>query len=173
MIKSKRPVFGIITPLLLVTFVMTITSGCEPLRKKFTRQKKKDAGTAEFIPVLDPVDYPDKVATAEELYRHYYSLWQVWDRELLVSVQQQTSDKRIKANLDQVLVQLTEMGKLLTGEKQKTLQGYTDQVNTIQKDLIQPAQMRNNGLIQRKLERLDKSVREGFRFKEVQGSLTQ
>ena len=41
--------------------VSLIAGGCEPLRKKFTRQKKKDQETSAIIPILEPIDYPEKV----------------------------------------------------------------------------------------------------------------
>jgi hypothetical protein len=173
MTKIKSRIIDLTAKLLLVFFVATLTSGCEPLRKKFVRQKKKDGESAEFIPVLDPVDYPNKVESTAEAYRRFYSLWQVWDKELVMRVEEQASDKKIGFTFNQVLVQMNEMEKLLTGEKQKKLGTYIDQFGLLQKDLQQPVEFRNNGLIKQKLERIDENFREEFRFKQVEGSLVQ
>jgi hypothetical protein len=169
MIKTQQ----IRVTLIALVALTLLVSGCEPLRKKFVRQKKKDESASQFIPVLDPVDYPDKVASAPELYQHYFSLWQVWNKELLMRVQEQASDKKITFTFNQVLVQLTAMEKLLTGDKQKALNGYISQLDGIQKELEQPEQIRNTSLIERKLERIDGDLREGFRVKDVQESLVQ
>ena len=61
----------------LIVAVMMTTVGCEPLRKKFIRKRKAAQESSEDIPVLEPIDYPDKVYTAEDLYKQHYSLWQV------------------------------------------------------------------------------------------------
>lgn len=159
---------------LLTVLLVFSTSGCEPLRKKFTRQKKKDASqSSQFIPVLDPIDYPDKVESPEESYRHYFSLWQVWDKELVMRIQEHASDKKINFTFNQFLVQLTEMEKLLSGEKRQKLNEYIAQLSGLQKDLGQPAGVRNDSVIQRKIERIGKNLREGFRFKDVQESLVK
>ena len=161
--QSKSISFQVSLALVFVTFLLT-SSGCEPFRKKFTRQKKKDESpTSQFVPVLDPVDYPDKVESPPELYRHHFSLWQVWDRELIMRIEEHASNKKINDTVDQSLTQLTEMQKLLTGEKQKKLSEYVAQLNALKKDLEQPAAVRNDNSIQRKIERIGKNVREGFR----------
>src|SRR3989338_3029470 len=136
--RQKRLFYVSIVSVFLLLAVMT-TSGCEPLRKKFTRQKKKDqGGSSKFIPVLDPIDYPDKVVTPQESYRHYFSLWQAWDKELVMRIEEHASNKKIDFTVHQALAQLTEMEKLLTGEKQKQLGQYIAQLREAQKDLAQP-----------------------------------
>ena len=65
------------------------------------------------------------------------------------------------------------MEKLLTGEKQQKLHEYIGQLTNLQEDLKQPVQVRNSSQIQRKMERVGKDLRTGFRFKDVQGSLVQ
>ena len=162
----------IVVTLLLVLFVLS-ANGCEPLRKKFTRQKKKDESQSQVIPILDPIDYPDAVESPEASYRQYFSLWQVWDKELAMRIGEHASDKKISVTFNQFLVQLMAMEKLLTGEKQQKLNQYITQLSALQKDLGQPAAIRNDGIIQSKIERIGKNVREGFRLKNVQGSLVK
>ena len=64
----------------LISLTATLI-GCEPLRKKFTRNKKNKEVSQEFIPVLEPIDYAENTKTPEEEYKHYYSLWKVWEKE--------------------------------------------------------------------------------------------
>ena len=161
-----------IIKLLLVLFVMTV-SGCEPLRKKFTRHKKKDESQSQVIPVLDPIDYPNAVESPEASYRQYFSLWQVWDKELVMRIGEHASDKKISFTFNQLLLQLTEMEKLLSGEKRQKLKEYIMQLSALQKDLDEPAGVRNDNLIQRKIERIGKNLREGFRIKDVQESIVK
>ncbi len=49
---------GKLSLLIVMVITITITSlGCESLRKKFVRQKKKDVKDKDIIPVLDPIEY--------------------------------------------------------------------------------------------------------------------
>ena len=157
---------------LLVFFIIT-ASGCEPFRKKFIRQKKKDESQSQMIPVLDPIDYPAKVESPEDSYRQYFSLWQVWDKELVMRIGEHASDKKINFTFNQLLLQLTEMEKLLSGEKQQQLNQYITQLSALHNDLSQPAGVRNDRVIQSKIERIGKDLRQGFRFKDIQSSLVK
>ncbi len=153
--------------------VMMTTSGCEPLRKKFTRKKKKDRRTAEIVPILDPVDYPAKVQTTDSLYRHHYSLWQVWHRDLINVFEDKGSDKKIAYILKQMMVQLEEMSKLL-GEKQRELLLVSvEKLRNIEQRMKMPASVRNNHGIRRKVERIGKQVRRNFRFQQVEDDLVK
>ena len=87
--------YSVFLMIFLGSFILS-SIGCEPLRKKFVRQKKKDENAQQFIPVLDPIDYPAAVYSAEEGYRKHYSLWRVWHKELMVSLDEQGIDRRQK-----------------------------------------------------------------------------
>jgi len=97
--------------------VFLAISGCTPLRKKFTRKKKDKQANQKFIPVLDPIDYPEKVYSAAEKYKYHYSLWKVWNKDLLQVLERNGSEKRQKYLLDQAIVQLKEMQNSLSDEK--------------------------------------------------------
>lgn len=56
--KVSRYLNGVIVLALVMT--VPLMSGCEPLRKKFTRKKKETQAKAE-MPVFEPIDYPAKV----------------------------------------------------------------------------------------------------------------
>ena len=71
-IAKSKIAFHVLVCAVLVSFVLAL-EGCSTLRKKFVRQKKKE-DKQEFVPVLDPVDYPDVVKTAGGIYEHHYML---------------------------------------------------------------------------------------------------
>ena len=169
--KTRSSCFRIFTAGFLVMFFITM-AGCEPLRKKFTRQKKKDQNEGtKFIPVLDPIEYPAKVESPAEAYKHYFSLWQVWDKELIMRVEEHASNKKINFTVNQLLTQLTEMEKFLTGEKQQQLSQLIAQINQVQRDLAQPVGIRSDGVIVKKIQRVGSKLREDFRFRDVEASL--
>ena len=91
------------------------------MRKKFTRKKKDKEESEKFIPVLEPVDYPQKTYSSQERYKQHYSLWQVWNRDLIQAIQKEDSDKRQKYLLGQMIERLEAMKEVLADEKQKEL----------------------------------------------------
>jgi hypothetical protein len=161
--------------LLLVGMVILAvsTTGCEPLRKKFVRQKKKSAEGSGFVPVLDPIDYPDRVVDAGQRYRYYASMWQVWLRDLLTVLDEGGSDKRISYLLNQSYVQLEEMAKLLTGPKLEELRKSMRELQQLQETMKLPAAMRDDTGMKRRLQTIDKNVRMKFRFEDVKDQLVQ
>src|SRR5262245_48984541 len=83
-------------------------SGCEPLRKKFTRKKKADK-KEKFIPVLEPVDYPPSRVSSLEQYKYHFSLWQVWNKEMGQLADDPNTDKRLDYLYEQIIQELEEM----------------------------------------------------------------
>jgi len=138
-------------------------SGCAPLRKKFIRKKKKDQATdSKFIPVLDPIDYPEKIYSAEENYKYHYSLWKVWNKDLLQVIERGGSGKRQKYLIDQSIKQLEEMRDLLNDAKQAGLTELVGKLKGVRQDYDKPSSMRNNFSIRSKIKRNAKKIRNGF-----------
>src|SRR5437899_1682173 len=96
--------------LILVFLISSL--GCEPLRKKFVRQKKKEQ-KEEFEPVLDPIDYPAAVHSPTQDYKHAYGLWKVWNKELLQEIETNDNEKRQVYLLNESIEQLEAMEKLV------------------------------------------------------------
>ncbi|MCK5012379.1 MAG: hypothetical protein KAS66_01030 [Candidatus Omnitrophica bacterium] len=142
--------------------VFTLSS-CTPLRRKFTRKKKKDGEESQkFIPVLEPVDYPQKIYSSLEKYKHHYSLWKVWDRDLLQTIESDGSDKRQKYLLGQALEQLEGMKKLLVDEKKSEFPPLIDKLREVEQVYKKPVSMRNKFSIKKKIERNSREIRNGF-----------
>ena len=140
-----------------------LVSGCQPLRKKFTRKKKvekEDSG--KLIPVLDPIDYPKKIYSAVEEYSQHYSLWKVWDKDILQSIDRGESDKRQKYILGQVLGELDEMSVFLTDDRKAKFQEAIDKVRDIEKEYNKAAAMRGKFAIKKKLSSISKVIRNEY-----------
>lgn len=171
--RNKR-LFVWVSVVLLLS-VSLIAGGCEPLRKKFTRQKKKDLESSAFVPILDPIDYPEKVYSPAQDYKQHYSMWQVWQREFLNSLDEASSPKSsVKQELyqlDQLIVSLQAMQKLLVPEKEPKLPTLIAQFQSLKRDIEEPGLYRNTGHIKLKAELLCKQVREGYRFNRVKDKL--
>ncbi len=146
-----------------ICVVVLTVSGCTPLRKKFTRKKKDDGGQSQkFIPVLEPIDYPEKVYLPLEKYKHHYSLWKVWEKDLLQTIDRGGSDKRQKYLLEQSVIQLEEMRKVLISEKQAEFSVLVNELRSVQEVYERPASMRSKFSIKKKIERNASRVRGEF-----------
>ena len=144
----------------LSAFVLSLT-GCEPLKKKFTRKKKEDKSN-EIIPVLQPVEYPAKTHSAKENYEQHYSLWKVWYQDTLASIDRRDSEKKQKYALTQAIAQLTEMKNWIVEEKQKKLSLIIEEFNKILQEWDKLGNLRNTFFIKKGLERNGKTIRLNF-----------
>jgi len=144
----------------LLTFCL---NGCAPLKRKFTRKKKKDK-VEKFIPVLDPIDYPAPSHSAQERYAYHYSLWRVWSRDLLQTFdRKEARDKNQKYLLGQMLEQLKEMKKWISPEKEDGLNEVMEELRAIQDLFAKPVSLRNKFSIKKKLERNARKIRYGLK----------
>ncbi len=152
---------GLLIAFLCVGFLATVI-GCESLHKKFTREKKKTE-ESQFIPVLEPVDYPLKSVDPQEKYRYHYSMWSVWQRDLLKSIDEKGSIKQLKYLTSQMILQLEEMGKLLDDKSSVQLMPLIDQFKGVELEWNKSEGLRNDYLIKDRLERTSKEIRHLFK----------
>lgn len=138
-------------------------SGCAPLRKKFVRKKKEDSNAeAKFVPVLNPIEYPTRQESPEEAYKYHYSLWKVWNRDLLETVENDGSDKRERYLINQSLEQLQAMHDLLNDESKAQMAGLMDELSDVLKEYDKPESFRSKFSMRSKIQRYARKVREQF-----------
>jgi hypothetical protein len=149
--------------------LVSALSGCTTLRRKFTRKKKKDGDVSQkFIPVLEPIDYAVKVQSPLERYKYHYSLWRVWERDLLQAIEAEASDKRQKYLLAESIEQLEGMKNLLDDQERPGLTLLIDGLREVQKGYEKSASMRSKFSTKKKIERNSREVRNGFSPDQVQ-----
>jgi hypothetical protein len=164
MYKQSKVTSGIRLIGLLLCLVMIVleTVGCsESFRKKFVR-KKKEATREEFIPVLEPVEYPAAERSAEKRYRYFYSLWKVWSTDYLTSFDEKENEKKEKYALVQVLKSLDEMKKWLKEEKQPQLNTYLEEVKKVDAMYQLASAMRNRNAMRAQYERIMNGIRRDY-----------
>lgn len=157
---------------LCLGILISCGAGCASLKKKFTRQKKKQAHE-EFIPVLDPIDYAPPVVSAQQRYQDHYGLWKIWQRDLVQNIEARAPEKKQKYLLEQMIAQLREMGKWLVEEKRAQLSVLTGELEGILQSYETPAPLRDASSTKRKIEANAKKVRAAFEPKVVQGDLVK
>ncbi len=149
--------------ILVVTGLLSFClNGCTPLKKKFTRKKKKEH-IEKFIPVLDPIDYPAPAQSSKERYAYHYSLWKIWSRDLLQTFDKKANEKNQRYLLGQIKFQMEEMRKWIILEKQQELDALIEEISRIEGLFNKPAPLRNGFSIKKKLELNAKKMRKGFK----------
>ena len=155
----------------LCLVVTLVSSGCEPLRKKFTRQKKKNqAVNDKFIPVFEPEEYPVKQYGAQEAYGQHYSLFRVWFSDFTTGYEQRDNEKRQVYDLDAALKELGEMEKVLKSPAKDDLAKVRKQVQFIRDEYEKPQAFRNAARIRSELRDIDRTMRNKFKLENIQGS---
>ncbi len=157
--------------ILFLTVAVMSTSGCEPLRKKFTRKKKIDATEAQAGAIYDPVDYPAVVKTSEEVYAQHYGLWKVWLGDLVANIESNANDKKIQYTLGQMQEQLSAMRSLLNADLQGQVDGYSGEVEQLSAEFKKPAGMRNKSVVESQIRSLDRRVKNGLAVDKVRDHL--
>ncbi len=164
----QRQRFFYVLVVIYVSFLFALcSSGCEPLRKKFIREKKKDKESQEIVPVLEPEEYPVKSISPEEQYRYFYSLWRVWYRDLIQAIDENSSKKRQIYLLNQEIKQLEKMSELLIDEKRELLVPVIEELRDLLQRLQLPAKLKNTFVIKKRLRDIDKKLHDNFRPKIV------
>ena len=139
-----------------------VVSGCAPLKKKFTREKKK-TNVSDVEPVLVPVDYSQNPLFSQERYQHHYALWKAWHKEFDQGVDFKNPPKRLKFLVARIIVEVEGMEEYTNSEANKaSLAEFKKKYQEVEKEFNKPDAMLDVLSIRRKLERLGKEGREQF-----------
>ena len=156
--RSNGLVFG-----LIFCFVVLSMSGCQPLRKKFIRQKKAEK-KFEDNPILTPIDYAPKNSSPQERYTYQYSLFRVWYRELHEEMTERKvpSNKRQEYLLGEMIARLQEMKKWIVAEKQEGMTASINEFQNIEEQLEASSFFGNSVSMNTRIDRAEKKIRHEF-----------
>ncbi len=150
--------------LALVLCLTFVSTGCEPLRKKFTRKKKKSqVEDVRMQPVLEPEEYPDPTTDPMANYKDHYALVKVFYRDLWLPLQEHRTVKNSYFAYNQVMQHLDEMRKMIKPEFQGNLDKLKATLAYYEESLkVEPA-FRNRGRIESDLREFDRQLRRSFK----------
>ena len=149
----------LMTVVAVVVLSLSLTS-CENVRKKFVRQKKKDqTEDKNFIPVLEPQEYPAPEKNPIENYKQHYSLIKAWYKDLEVSLIARYPGGSVSYALKQIFSHIDEMQKLLLEPMHPELQKLRGLLTYYRDSLEDPAAMRNVSRLQSDLRAFDRQLR--------------
>ena len=155
-IRHQR-MFGMVVGLLAACVCLT---SCEPLRKKFVRQKKRsEVENTDFVPVLEPQEYlaPENNPVAN--YTQHYAVIKTWYTDLWTALEEENSDKKQKYTINQILNHIAEMRKLVEPKIQEELDQLSGLLKYHSDSLSQPQALRNKYRIESDLRAFDRLLR--------------
>lgn len=153
-----------------VAGVLCLT-GCESLRKKFTR-KRKSADTKEAM-VIVPRDYNANPLPPDVRYKQYFVYWKSWNQELVTALNDQASFKKIIGCVEQARINLAKMTTLLKEDRAKELEVYLKKTEDLKAEIervknLPPVRMSS---LRYKADRILSSVNRQFDLSKVKDSL--
>jgi len=168
-----RKIERTIVPLVCCLLVIAIScSGCENLRKKFRRTKKKKDQVDNFVPVLTPIDYPAIIDTPADYYKQAYSLWSVWYGDMSgILLAEESTGKEEKFAINSLISQLERMAGLLNEEKAAGLKTIIAGFQEISAELDNAPQIRSKSRMKSQMRRLGSEVRKNYKLEFVEKDL--
>ncbi len=161
-------IYGLCFCLLSASIVF---GGCESLHRKFTRKKKKEVEQSQDIPVLEPMEYPQKISTPEDVYRQNYSMWRAWQRELSDSFTDNTYRKRQVYLINQVINNLQKMMGMLQEDQASAMAPFIARLEKIRKEIESIVPVRSSTTWKIEVDRVEKDIKNQFSFLKVQKSI--
>ncbi len=154
-----------IISVLLLFFILLNITGCDAVKKKFTRKKKE---TVKMPHIYQVQKYQKK--PSPELYKMHYSYWASWQAELEQVLGR--SHKKDQQCIEQIISNLNDMENVLVPEKGAALKKHTDRLMAV-KDAIDREELGqlNRDYLMRTLEREGRYIRREFCYSKVRGSL--
>ena len=153
----------IMSLLVLASFLIANLTGCAEVQRKFTRKKK---AAVSKIPRYRAVKQYEKRPT-QELYQRHYVFWRTWHSELLrVMGQNHKKDARC---IGEIISNLKDMQNMLIPDKAARLGPHIAELEKAGAAIAgsDAASAYNTIYIRRILEKEDKAIAGGFKYKKV------
>ena len=145
-------------------------SSCDSLRQKFTRKKKKgDVEDQNFVPVLEPEEYPAPELNPEQNYKENYDLIKAWYTDLWTAIDDKNTSRYIHYTISQVTNHIAQMEKLVDAPTQANLVKLSAFLDYYESSLNDAWQVRNVGRIRSDLIEFDRFMRDHLRADKIQG----
>jgi len=156
----------------LLMFSILFLTGCEPLRKKFVREKRReDQDDRDKIVILEPKDYSPEFYTPFEHYKKNYDLLIIWNKTLLEDIASSDNDKRLKYVMRKIIKHLLDMEKYIRDDKKKYFKQLMEAYHKIDNEFNKPAQLRNTASLRNKIRINNNKIRSHFNPQAMEGNL--
>lgn len=167
MVRSVYPKMIVVIAGLLVMCLSL--SSCDTLKQKFIR-KKKNAGVEDqnFVPVLEPEDYPTPEDDPVLNYKQHYDLIKAWYQDLCSGVFVRNSPAYLNDTFKEINDHIDQMKPLVDVSTQMRLD-YLRTLLNYYKASLDSWDIRNTNRIQSDLREFDRFLRDKLRADHIKG----
>lgn len=156
------------TSAVLIVAVLAGATGCETVRRKFTRKRKK-IEKVEPIFALEQVYRPEH--PPEVRYQAHFAYWKAAHDDLLDNLDQATQSRRMRA-ARQAVKELRAMQALLEGPPAEGLRYFVREMETIEHQVANPALGPPRLAVMRStIESLRRRIDKGYDYHKVKAHL--
>ena len=153
---------------LLVVFLiamLSVTSGCHSLRKKFTRKKKN---TKELPVYVDFKDYPTK--PLREDYINYYLFVRGWLDDLVEALKKGISYKRQRRAINEAIMNLEQIIAFYNTEGKDAVYSIYEELQGFKEEMVKSPNMSETkrSFLIRKLQRLKRQFERDFNYTDAE-----
>ena len=150
----------------LIVFLLCGLTGCEAVRRKFTRKKK----AKPVRPMFYTEEEGEPARPPVELYITHYVYWETWMDDLIANAGK--NKKRDKRAATEAIGNLMDMKKYLSDEKKEEIQLYIDEVAKItEKMLTGKVAKPRMGRLKQDLDRVRRRIVRKFYYKKVRDQI--
>jgi hypothetical protein len=146
--------------------------GCDAFVRKFTRKPKKDQLQAEEL-VLEPQEYKGPLMSREEVYRQYFLFWKSWQDELYLAFYDNRSNKKQLDCCQEAVKNLYNIRGLLDEGRQKLVDGYIAQLNTLKESIKSDTGGINNARHAQLTERIKRNIIKDLSYAKIKNNIRQ
>ena len=145
--------------------ILSLTSGCHSLRKKFIRKKKYE----KEIPVyVDFKDYPDK--PSRESYINYYLFVRGWLDDLTGALKKGISYKRQRRAINEAIMNLEQIIAFYDSEGKDEVYPIYEKLQYFRDEITKSPNMSEikRNLLIRKIEQLKRNFEKNFNYTDAE-----
>ena len=155
-----------LTILLALAVVVNLT-GCEAMRKKFTRKKKPSVKMPRIYQVKKY-----EIKPSPELYKKHFAYWASWQSELISGLGK--NHKKDMRCIEEALGNLKDMQDILVPEKADLLGKHMEKLAKVKDTIVrEDLTQANKVYITSTLEREDRAIKREFNYKKVKDFLRE
>lgn len=149
----------------LLIAILSLTSGCQNIRKKFIRKKKYKKEVPVYVNFKDYSHKPSRKA-----YVNYYLFVRGWLEDLAEALKKGISYKRQKRAINQAIMNLEQIITFYNHEGKEKIYSVYEELQALREMIVKDPNMsetKRNALV-RKIERLKRRLEKDFNYTDAE-----
>lgn len=149
----------------LLIAILSLTSGCQNIRKKFIRKKKYKKEVPVYVNFKDYSHKPSRKA-----YVNYYLFVRGWLEDLAEALKKGISYKRQKRAINQAIMNLEQIITFYNPDGKEKIYSVYEELQALREMIVKDPNMsetKRNALV-RKIERLKRRLEKDFNYTDAE-----